>query len=95
MTNKKALACVELGEKEFSQDIKKESRTMEEKKLTDDEIVNAYIHCVLKRGDCDNCPYEEVGCGVDGNDLIKIINCQKAEIKRLTEELKYYRGELQ
>jgi predicted transcriptional regulator len=59
---------------------------MEEKKLTDDEIVKAYIHCVLKRGDCDNCLYDEVGCGVDGNDLIKIINRQKAEIERLTEE---------
>jgi hypothetical protein len=64
------------------------SKKMNEKKLTDEEIVKAYIHCVLRRGDCDNCPYDEVGCGVDGNDLVEIINRQKAEIERLTEEIK-------
>lgn len=61
---------------------------MEEKKLTDEEIVKAYKYCVLDDGNCDDCPYEACGCGIDGYDIIDIINRQKAEIERLTEELK-------
>ena len=65
---------------------------MEEKKLTDEEIVKIYKHCVLGRGDCDNCPYDDWGCGIDVNDIIEIINRQKAEIERLTEENAILKG---
>lgn len=51
-----------------------EKKKMEETELTDDEIVTAYKHCVLDKGDCDDCPYDDWGCGIDGNDLIEIIH---------------------
>lgn len=98
---------------------------MKEKKLTDDEIIKAFENCYIKHlHNCDGCPCDDWGCGVSKEDILDLINSQKAtiaeyerkledgelvskewhdeqvmhlqeEIKRLMEENKYYRGELQ
>lgn len=60
----------------------------EEKKLTDDEIVKAYKSCFIDRADCDTCPCDDWGCGVDGSDILNLINRQKqiiGEYKRKLE----------
>jgi uncharacterized protein YhaN len=67
---------------------------MDKKELTDEEIIKAYEYCVLDDGNCDDCPYEACGCGVDGHDIIDIINRQKAEIERLTIAEKQYLSEI-
>ena len=59
---------------------------MEEKKLTDEQIIMAYKYCVIDNVDCKNCPCDSWGCGIDRKDIFGLINRQKAEIERLTEE---------
>ena len=58
------------------------------------KVVKAYKDCVLDDGNCDDCPYEACGCGIDGHDIIDIINRQKAEIERLMEERDMYADDL-
>ena len=78
---------------------------MDEKKLTYEEIVKALENCIngfdshdgLKRHSCEVCPYKEVeACGkAQMIDLLNLINRQKAEIERLTEEKEtlYFEGQ--
>lgn len=77
---------------------------MEEKKLTDEEIVRIFEHCA-NNNDCEKCScfYTEdkiTGrfCHFETMDidikLLDLIHRLQAENERLTEELKYYRGEL-
>lgn len=67
-------------------------KEMNEKKMTDEEIIKALEVC-SKEKYCGICAVrhfcEEIKLGA-----LDLINRQKAEIERLTEELKYYRGEL-
>ena len=70
---------------------------MEEKKLTDEEIIKAFEHCAYKARDCGctDCSYsyfvkDDIRCNmkqmrIDTLDLIKRL---QAEIERLTEEIK-------
>lgn len=59
---------------------------MEEKKLTDDEIIREYFHG-CKEHSCENCPLGDIeNCMIYVEDLVKR---QKAEIERLTEENKH------
>ena len=58
-----------------------------EKKLTDEEIVKAYEHCIVKEGRCTDCIL------VDGDkicisceDILELIQRQKAEIEELRED---------
>lgn len=73
---------------------------MEEKKLTDEEIVNALEICSIEvevhdKDDCKECPYfiKKIDC-VTGKrtekDTLDLIQRQKAEIERLTEEVSTY-----
>ena len=70
---------------------------MEEKKLTDEEIVKAW-ECHIRDGvTCGkDCPYREkdISClgGRHARDTLDLINRQKAYIERLTEELDFYKG---
>lgn len=59
----------------------------EEKKLTDEEIVNAYKYCVLEDGNCDDCPYKYCGCGISGYDILYLTYRLQAENERLKENL--------
>lgn len=94
---------------------------MNEKKLTDEEIVKALECCEDDENvNCGDCPLVRESCAVirkyaldlihrlqDENATLKaelkkelveheeFTKKAKAEIERLTEELKYYRGELQ
>ena len=52
---------------------------MKEKKLTDDEIVKAYKCCLIDRADCDTCPCDDWGCGVDGSDILNLIHRLQSE----------------
>ena len=61
---------------------------MNKKKLTDEQIIMAYKYCVIDNVDCKDCPCADWGCGVDKKDIFDLINRQKAEIERLTEERK-------
>lgn len=64
---------------------------MEEKKLTDEEIVKALELCIGEDCHCKDCAFHKV-CVADGNDTqllinaLDLINRQKAEIERLTDE---------
>lgn len=61
-----------------------------EKKLTDEEIVNAYEHCYVNEGTCKSCClFDEDKLCVSNEDVLDLINRQKAEIERLTEENEY------
>ena len=68
---------------------------MEEKKLTDEEIVKAW-ECHIRDGvTCGkDCPYREkdISClgGRHARDTLDLIHRQKAEIERLTEERHKY-----
>ena len=69
-----------------------------DKKLSDNEIVKALDNdclCVVYGVDCESCLLFEKDCRILPNAVVDLIHRQKAEIERLTEELKYYRGELQ
>ena len=71
---------------------------MEEMKMTDEEIVKAYEYCVLKNGDCDNCMYDEIGCGIDGHDIIDLIHrlqAKNTELQKQVDELKEERENMQ
>lgn len=58
---------------------------MEEKKLTDDEIVKAFELCSVKDIDCKECPYSDTDyCGISKEEIVDLINRQKSEIERLT-----------
>ena len=58
-----------------------------EKKLTDEEIVKALVHCYVKRGRCDDCVlYEDDEKCLAPIAVLDLIQRQKAEIERLTEE---------
>lgn len=85
-----------MEEKKFDKDINVRSKDDADINvgMTDEEIVKAYKYCVLEDGHCNDCPYEDYGCAISAHDILDLINRQKAEIERLTEELKYYRGEL-
>ena len=68
---------------------------MNEKKLTDEELVKAYELCITDSIRCNECPYSEpfrdgfVSCNGDmEEDVLDLINRQKAEIERRTEERK-------
>lgn len=67
---------------------------MEEKKLTDEEIVKAYKYCVLEDGHCNDCPYEDYGCAISAHDILDLINRQKTEIERLAEERENMQAEI-
>lgn len=69
---------------------------MEEKKLTDEEMIKAYELCVMDGVGCAECPYsvyarEGLGyCNGDiEEDILDLLQRQKAEIERLTEENGY------
>ncbi len=60
---------------------------MEEKKLTDEEIVKAYEHCYVNDGTCKSCCLtDEDKLCVSHEDVLDLIQRQKAEIEWLTEE---------
>jgi chromosome segregation ATPase len=59
---------------------------MEEKKLTDEQIIMAYKYCVIDNVDCKNCPCDNWGCGIDRKDIFGLINRQKEEIEILKDE---------
>jgi hypothetical protein len=62
---------------------------MEEKKLTDEEIVKAYEYCVVQHRDCDGCPYDGWGCPIKGGDVVEAFYRLQDENKGLKE-----RGEI-
>ncbi len=74
---------------------------MEEKKLTDEEIVKALGHKkeeILEECDRTGNSVDDYICCLDANVVVGVydfIHRLQAENERLTEELKYYRGELQ
>lgn len=59
---------------------------MNEKKLTDEEIITAYKYCVIDNVDCKNCPCDNWGCGIDRKDIFGLINRQRSEIEILKDE---------
>lgn len=66
---------------------------MKEKKFTDKEIIKAYEHCYVNDGTCKSCCLsdEDKPC-VSHEDVLDLINRQKAEIERLTEENGYIKA---
>ena len=60
---------------------------MNEKKLTDEEIVKA-LDCCIKECDCENCPYgNNDDCMANVKEILDLIHRLQGEIERLTEEL--------
>lgn len=59
--------------------------------MTNKEIVKALECCVTKE-DCDGCPYDEINDCIKGHeeDILDLINRQKAEIERLKRKLVAY-----
>lgn len=57
--------------------------------MTDNEIIKVVACCI--KDDCENCPYSASGlfeCGEHFNeDVLNLINRQKAEIERLNDNL--------
>ena len=67
-----------------------------EKKLTDEEIVKALVHCYVKRGRCDDCVlYEDDEKCLAPIAVLDLIQRQTAEIERLTEERDKYKEKWQ
>ena len=58
----------------------------EEWELTDNEIIKALECCV--DGDCRDCPYGGTRCEGFEENLLSLINRQKAEIEELNRELR-------
>ena len=58
--------------------------------MTDDQIIKA-LECCCFSGDCDQCPYEDMGesCKFESTkDALDLIKKQKAEIDKLKENNK-------
>jgi hypothetical protein len=83
--------------REVDEGINAHSKT-EEKKLTDEEALKAVEICHTVGLHCSTCPaYEYEGDNCDhiaGLALVDYCRRLQRENERLTEELKYYRGEL-
>ncbi len=61
---------------------------MEEKKLTDEEILNIYEYCLIGREGftCTGCPFKKNGCSNLGLKVFEITRRLQSENERLTEE---------
>jgi vacuolar-type H+-ATPase subunit I/STV1 len=66
---------------------------MEEKKLTDEEIIKAFEVCYFGNESCSACPYEinDIDCTDRRSvkDMFDLMNRQKAEIERLKASHKF------
>lgn len=71
---------------------KRRGTDMEEKKLTDEQIITAYKYCVIDNVDCKDCPCKDWGCAVHKKDIYDLLNRQKDKIDEY--ERKFDDGEL-
>lgn len=64
---------------------------MNEKKLTDEEIIKAYKCCFIDHIYCGDCPCDDWGCGVQKEDILGVVQRlqdENAELQKQVDELK-------